>query len=79
MSEPQETEIKVRETHGVGAPEEFAFRHYAAGPERDTAREFYELWEDLSWLREGDLKIDFQVKLLEARDAAMRVARTMIK
>lgn len=72
-------EIKVRETHGVGAPEPFAFRHYAAGPERDCAREFYELWEDLSWLGKGKAVEFFQEKLLEAREAAMIAARRMVR
>jgi hypothetical protein len=75
----EEQEIKVRETHGVGAPEPFAFRHYPAGPERDCAREFYELWEDLSWLREGELKEHFQNVLLAARAAAMNVAESMVR
>ena len=75
---PDEDQIKVRETHAHGAPEPFAFRHYAAGPERDTAKEFYELWEDLSWLRDGPEKQQFKVALLVARDAAMHVARSMV-
>lgn len=76
MTEP---EIRVRETHGVGAPSALAFRHLPAGPERDTAREFYELWEDLSWLRDGPQKDILLSKLIATREAAMRIAESMVR
>jgi hypothetical protein len=75
----EEQDIKVRKTHGVGAPSALAFRHLPAGPERDCAREFYELWEDLSWLRDGPKKDLFLTSLLVAREAAMRIAESMVR
>ena len=59
---------------------EFTFRHYEAGPRRDTARRFAEMANDLDReLPDGDNK-DGMLRLLgEARDCALRAAAEQLR
>ena len=60
-------------------PEGFAFRELENGPRRDVAREFYELVDELSWMRQGPEWDEFMTELLKAREAGLRVAETMLR
>lgn len=60
-------------------PEGFAFRHEDNGPRRDVGREFYELVQDLSWMKAGPEWDDFMAALLEARVKALIVADGMLR
>lgn len=59
---------------------EFAFREYEAGPRRDVARSFAEFAIDLnSWLVDGQEKEETMNLLLQAREAALRAAESMLR
>lgn len=60
-------------------PEGFAFREFENGPRRDVARALYELVEDLGWMKPGPEWDAFMDKLLEAREAGLKVAETMLR
>jgi len=58
---------------------EFPFREYEAGPRRDIARAFNELATNFTWLVDGPDKEEALSKLLDARNAALRAAETMLR
>lgn len=60
-------------------PEGFAFREFENGPRRDVGREFYELVDRLGWMRQGPEWDAFMAALLEAREAGLRAAETMLR
>lgn len=60
--------------------DKFAFRHFEAGPRRDVAQAFAHLTTDVfSWLKNGPEKDEALERLVEARDAALRCAETMLR
>lgn len=59
---------------------EFTFRELEAGPRRDIAREFHQLVNDMcAWMPDSPERGECLVKLLEARDAALRAAGKMLR
>jgi hypothetical protein len=58
----------------------FAFRHFENGPRRDIARAFADLVSDnFLWLKDGPEKNEALAKLVDARDAALKCAETMLR
>ena len=60
-------------------PDSFEFRHFDRGPEKDVAVLFYELVQDLGWLKPGHEWDDFVTHLLKAREHALVAAKTMLR
>lgn len=59
---------------------EFTFRELEAGPRRDIARAFTEFTGDMcAWMPDSSERSECLVKLLEARDAALRAAGKMLR
>lgn len=60
--------------------DDFKFRHYEAGPRRDTARRFHDLAVDLNQeLPSGDDKDACLTLLLEAQACALRAATSQLR
>lgn len=61
-------------------PEEFQYQgKFENGPRRDVAREFYDLVQDLGWMRDGPDWDAFMGELLKAREAGLKVAEKMLR
>lgn len=60
--------------------EEFAFRHFEAGPRRDVAQAYNDLATSIfPWLKDGPEKDQALTALVAAREATLRCAETMLR